>query len=154
MLDGVGSCTQLCFLGQAFCSFVVAPPPPRWHSPSRAPEQQARASFSSITRGVTSQPSPSHQPPRDGVRPPGVPLFRLVSKLLQGVCFSFGVVQPRVRCERRGRGPAPPPLNEPEDDMSGLAISTTATYTWVIKGWSTKRGELALHSELFGGHDW
>jgi hypothetical protein len=44
----------------------------------------------------------------------------------------------------------------PEDDMSGLAFSTTAIYTWVIKEWSKHCNRDYFHSETFSvdGHNW
>jgi len=68
------------------------------------------------------------------------------------------VVEPCVGCEGTWCGPAPPPLNDtgPEDDMSGLAFSTTAIYTWVIKEWSKHCNRDYFHSETFSvdGHNW
>ena len=54
-----------------------------------------------------------------------------------------------------GCGPAPLPLNEPGDVMSGLT-DWSATYKWVINDWSKKRGRSVLKSETFcvGGHNW
>jgi len=55
-----------------------------------------------------------------------------------------------------GCGPAPPSVSDPEDVMSSLTFSTTATYKWVITEWSKKRGSGSLFSETFsvGGHSW
>jgi len=40
--------------------------------------------------------------------------------------------------------------------MSGLAFSTTATYTWVIQEWSKLRERSHFYSETFsvGGRKW
>jgi len=64
------------------------------------------------------------------------------------------VVQLRLSCPHQECGSAPPPLNEPEGDMSGLTLS--ATYRWVITDWSKKRGQDELISETFsvGGRHW
>ena len=73
------------------------------------------------------------------------------SELLQGrfICVA---VQLRLGCERTGCGPAPPPLNEAEHDMSGLTVSTTVK--WVITDGSTKGGKHLSETFSVGGHNW
>jgi hypothetical protein len=47
----------------------------------------------------------------------------------------------------------PPPLHEPEDDMSSVTMSAV-TFTWVTTNWFKKSGVLRSETFTVGGHSW